>query len=66
MHITVNGTQMETLRGCSIRTLLNMRNITTPYVVVEVNKAVVKKETWETAVLNDGDCVEIVTFVGGG
>lgn len=35
-------------------------------IAVERNGDIISKSQYETAVLNDGDSVEIVSFVGGG
>ena len=35
-------------------------------VVVELNEEIIKRETYDTTVLKDGDVVEILQFMGGG
>ena len=35
-------------------------------VVVELNEEIIKRETYGTTVLKDGDVVEILQFMGGG
>jgi thiamine biosynthesis protein ThiS len=35
-------------------------------VAVEVNRQIVKRENWPTTLIQPGDVVEIVHFVGGG
>jgi thiamine biosynthesis protein ThiS len=35
-------------------------------VAVELNRQIVRREAWESTLVNDGDRLEIVHFVGGG
>ena len=35
-------------------------------VVVELNEEIIKRDTYDTTVLKDGDVVEILQFMGGG
>ena len=38
----------------------------TSRIAVERNEKIVPKKTYDTCILQDGDIVEIVSFVGGG
>ena len=46
--------------------LLDEMHIKKDQVAVEVNLSIIKKDTYATFKLHDGDRVEIVKFVGGG
>ena len=35
-------------------------------IAVEINEEIVSKKFYEETILNDGDVVEVVSFVGGG
>lgn len=65
MKIKVNGDEREISAGETIAALVARHNLTPDKVAVELNRRLVRTEKYDTA-LNDGDEVEIVTFVGGG
>ncbi len=66
MVLIVNGERTEIKDGITVADLLRHFDIPSERVAVEVNLSVVKKCDYERHVLNDGDRVEIVNFVGGG
>jgi len=66
MTITLNGDPHELPGPLSISALLQELEIDARRVAVELNLNVVKKAAYESSVVNDGDEVEIVNFVGGG
>ena len=66
MKITVNGSEKE-LNG--IDTLFDLIEQVTSNgqrLVAEVNGEIVRNPLWSEIKLNDGDRIELVTFVGGG
>jgi thiamine biosynthesis protein ThiS len=65
MTIKVNGDDREIPAGETIAALVAHYNLTPDKVAVELNRRLVRTEKYDTA-LNEGDEVEIVTFVGGG
>lgn len=65
MQITLNGKVCE-IESCTILALLHKLNITKKAMAIAINTQVIKKPLWESYVLKDGDCVEILDFVGGG
>ena len=65
MKIRVNGDEREISAGETIAALVAHYNLTPDKVAVELNRRLVRTEKYDTA-LNEGDEVEIVTFVGGG
>lgn len=65
MKLTVNGNATET-QGSTVRELLDEMRILPERVAVEVNLSIIKKADFASLRLNDGDKVEIVSFVGGG
>ena len=66
MIITLNGDKHELAAPLSVSELLQRLDIDQRRVAVELNLTVVKKAAYDSAVINDGDEVEIVNFVGGG
>jgi len=66
MTITLNGDKHELAAPMSVSALLHQLDIDARRVAVELNLAVVKKASYDSSVIKDGDEVEIVNFVGGG
>jgi thiamine biosynthesis protein ThiS len=66
MTIRLNGDPHETEGPLSVSALLEQLEIDARRVAVELNMAVVKKAAYDSSVINEGDEVEIVNFVGGG
>ena len=66
MTITLNGDKHELAAPLSVSELLQQLEIDARRVAVELNLTVVKKAAYESSVINEGDEVEIVNFVGGG
>jgi len=65
MTVTVNGESRELPEGETIRALVGRFNLTPEKVAIELNRRLLRGDRYDT-VLNHGDEVEIVTFVGGG
>ncbi len=63
--VTVNGIPAE-VSGSSIAQLVAQGGYQPQRVAVELNEQIVPKAQYETTVVQDGDKVEIVGFVGGG
>lgn len=66
MRLTINGEIKDNVLATSLQGLLEELGINSGRVAVEVNMQVIKKSDYESFGLNDGDIVEIVSFVGGG
>lgn len=66
MQVKVNGEPRELPRGTTVAQLLQALNVLPERVVVEVNLRILKRAEHPTVVLQDGDRVEVVRFVGGG
>ncbi|ARE89683.1 sulfur carrier protein ThiS [Clostridium formicaceticum] len=62
----INGKEMDLPEGITIVELLEKLHLHKDRVVVEVNYEIVAKEQYTETILNGGDQVEIVSFVGGG
>ena len=66
MTIRVNGEPYEIAGPVTISALLAQLQIDPRRVAVEHNVVVVKRERYATTMIQAGDEVEIVNFVGGG
>ncbi len=69
MEIQVNGqtkTISETRTNETISSLIIQLGHNPKLVVVEFNGIILAPNKWDSQLLNDGDCLEIVTIVGGG
>ncbi len=66
MQITLNGDTHEVAGPLTVTELLAQLDIDGRRVAVEHNLVVLKRHTFDTTVVREGDSVEIVNFVGGG
>ncbi len=66
MRVLINGDQQDIDAGTTVARLLEDRGTVPEKVAVEVNRELVTRSTFGETVLNEGDNIEIVTFVGGG
>jgi sulfur carrier protein len=66
MKLTINGNEAEYNDSLTVSELLEVLDIEPARVAAEVNINIIKKANYQEHVLNDGDSVEIVNFVGGG
>ena len=66
MTIRLNGDPHELPGPLTVAALLVSLDIDARRVAVERNLTVVKRAAYDTTVVQDGDEVEIVNFVGGG
>ena len=67
MKLTVAGKTKEYDEGLTVAQLVELENVEMPqYVSVSVNDDFVRSEAFATTVLQDGDTVEFLYFMGGG
>jgi sulfur carrier protein len=67
MTITVAGKKKEYQEGLTVSQLIEAENVENPlYVTVTINDDFVKSDEVETKVINDGDEIEFLYFMGGG
>lgn len=66
MILFVNGKEYEFDEPLNISQLLEKLNITSRWVVIELNQEIINREDNNKTILKDKDKVEIVGFVGGG
>ena len=66
MKITVNGRTVEISADMSLKDFIEARKLRQEGVIAELNEKVVARGMWESAWLSEGDCLELVSLVGGG
>ena len=64
--IQLNGSPYEINTETNLSQLINKLKIQKTKVAIEVNGAIVEKNKYPKVILNKGDKVEIVHFIGGG
>jgi len=64
--IQLNGDPYEINARTNLDKLLNKLKIQKNKVAIEVNGEIVEKDKYQNLILNKGDKVEIVNFIGGG
>ncbi|MEW5832205.1 MAG: sulfur carrier protein ThiS [Campylobacterota bacterium] len=66
MHIKVNGETREVSENTTLLELIRSLGIEAKVMAAAVNMQIVKQDGWNSAVLHEGDAVELLDFVGGG
>ena len=63
--LKINGKEVDAA-GISIEEYLLRENFDARQIAVERNEEIVPKDTFADVILQDGDVVEIISFMGGG
>jgi thiamine biosynthesis protein ThiS len=66
MQILVNGQTRDVCSGTTLLELVAQLELTPEHIAVEVNRELVPRRQHDGCELADGDCLEVVTLVGGG
>ena len=66
MKLKINGEDRAVGDGITLAELLEQLELAGKYVAVERNREVISFRTYAETILAEGDCLEIVTLVGGG
>ena len=67
MKLTVSGKTKDYEDGITVARLIEIEEVETPlYVTVSLNDEFLKSDSYDDAVLSDGDVVEFLYFMGGG
>lgn len=66
IHIHVNGQSQAVSSGSTVTALLNQLEIRPDRVAVEVNLQIVDRQSFDRQIFQEGDRVEIISFIGGG
>ena len=67
MTITVAGKKKDYPEGLTVQQLIDAEQVENPlYVTVTVNDDFVRSDEFETKVIQNGDNIEFIYFMGGG
>lgn len=66
MFVKVNGESREFQEGTTLYDVIHLLGLQERVMAAAVNMQIVKQDGWNSAVLNDGDTIELLDFVGGG
>ncbi|KAF0249843.1 MAG: sulfur carrier protein [bacterium] len=66
MQILLNGETKEISGQISLQALVENLELKEGRIAIELNHFVVKRKDWPSVILQDGDQLELVHFVGGG
>lgn len=66
MQVKINGKEQDVDAPCNLRELLQQLEVNPQLVAVEYNGEILRRESFESVALQEGDILEIVHMVGGG
>ncbi len=66
MNIIINGKSQQLTSAQNLSAIVNSFCKQPKHVITELNGAIVPSDQWAQTNLQDGDALELVTFVGGG
>jgi thiamine biosynthesis protein ThiS len=66
MNVTINGTLQQLAKAQSLSDIVSSLCKQPKHVITELNGTIIPSEKWLQTAVQDGDTLELVTFVGGG
>jgi len=66
MKIKINGKVEEVQSGSRLLEIIEKKGLVEKAVVIEYNNTIPVRQSWHEILINEGDNIEIVCFVGGG
>ena len=66
INVVINGDKRKLESEISLNQLLDMLELPTARIAVELNQQVVSRTNWQDTKIRDHDRLEIIHFVGGG
>jgi sulfur carrier protein len=66
VNITINGTSQQITSAKNLSEIVGTFCKQSKHVITELNGTIVPSDHWAQTSLQDGDALELVTFVGGG
>lgn len=66
MICTINGVETSLTDGITLSQLVEEKGLNVNAVVIELNREILKRESFTDTTLKDKDIVEVLSFVGGG
>ncbi len=64
--IKVNNRDSEWYEGMTVRSLLNDKKYTFRMIIVKINGKVIKKDQYDTHLINNADNVLVIHMISGG
>ena len=65
--ITVNGEKQDVALPITVSEFIKQNNVAQPEMVsVQVNEEFVERDAFDTTVINEGDSIDFLYFMGGG
>jgi thiamine biosynthesis protein ThiS len=66
MKLVINGEERSFGDPLTLAALVDQLGVKPDRVAIELNREIVRRDSWSTIELQDGDHLEVVHFVGGG
>jgi thiamine biosynthesis protein ThiS len=66
MNITLNGRNYSLKEPVSVQGLVDLLGLEKSQVAIELNRTIVSRSRYADVLIQAGDELEIVTFIGGG
>ena len=66
LTIKFNGQEFVLDEGSTVRDLMERQEITCENTIASVSDKIINPDQYAATVLNDGDVVDLMSFVGGG
>ncbi|MFA5088174.1 MAG: sulfur carrier protein ThiS [Candidatus Omnitrophota bacterium] len=66
MIVSLNGQKKEFSGPLTLKNIVEKFCQSGPQVIAEVNGKIIKKESWDSQEVKNGDCIELLNLVGGG
>lgn len=66
MKIFVNGLEQDLPAGANVVDLLKQLDIAPERIAIEINLTVIDRRAYHDRIFQEGDQVEIISFIGGG
>jgi sulfur carrier protein len=66
MTLFINGEEKPFAENLTVTALLDQLGMKADRVAVELNRAIIPRAEWSDRLLQNGDRLEVVHFVGGG
>lgn len=66
MTVKVNGQERTLEREMTVAEFVEQEQYTITRIAVEINGAIIPKATYSQVIVQNGDVIEVVSFVGGG
>jgi sulfur carrier protein len=66
MEITINGQQQNFHGTFNLESVITNILPCSDHVIAELNGSIIRREAWSSTLVNEGDQIELASFVGGG